>query len=234
MLAFAVALLYVAQDSQHNTLTPQERKEGWTLLFDGKSTEGWLEVTGKPFPAAWRIEDGCLRAVDPGSGYQDIRTTAEFAPAFEFQFDWKIGPKGNSGVKYFVQRIDEWNNAKGRQARARGVEYQLYDDKADPNQPGIKITGSVYDAVAPSATPARPLGEFNHSLIRVQGHHIEHWLNGVKIIDTSLDAPAVLDRVRKEAKKDQLSERSFLSLQNHGTPVWFRDLKVRTLSTAQN
>src|SRR5207247_1821936 len=96
---------------------------GWILLFDGHSAKGWQEVSGLPFPiTTWTIEDGCLRALDPGTGIQDIRTEATFR-SFEFQFDWKVPPDGNSGVKYLVQRTDRWNNKNGLQSRARGLEY---------------------------------------------------------------------------------------------------------------
>ena len=129
-------------------------------------------MTGKPFPAqSWRIEDGCLRAFDAGHGFQDLRTQSEFGKAFEFQFEWKIGRGGNSGVKYFVQKVDDWANAKGRQARARGFEYQLFDDAAEPTHDVRKITGSLYEAVPPMKTVAKPGGKFNRSMIRVSDGH---------------------------------------------------------------
>ena len=228
MLA-AAALTIVLTALEPNTLTPHERSEGWTLLFDGTSTNGWLEVTGKPFPAqSWRIEDGCLRAADPGNGFQDLRTVLEFDSAFEFQFEWKIEKRGNSGVKYLVQYTDEWTNA-----RARGLEYQLFDDDAEPTHDRRKITASLYEAIAPSKAAAHPLGEFNQSMIRVRGTHVEHWLNGEKVVEFETTSPEVRTMLQKAAAKDPgtpLKTRSYLSLQNHGTPVWFRNLKVRRLN----
>src|SRR5487761_2135673 len=98
------------------------------LLFDGKTSDGWVEVTGKPFPPnSWTIEDGCLKTVVRPGGAQDIRTVASFR-SFDLEFDWKVLANGNSGVKYLIQHIDEWNNKLGRQARARGLEYQLADN----------------------------------------------------------------------------------------------------------
>jgi hypothetical protein len=231
MLTFPISLLlFLAAEPPHNALTPAETSNGWILLFDGKSTNGWLEVTGKPFPVqSWRIEDGCLRAFDPGDGYQDLRTVLEFEPAFEFQFEWKIGPKGNSGIKYFVQRVDDWTNAKGRQARARGLEYQLFDDSVENDR--RKITGSLYEALAPEAAGlTKPVGEFNQSMIRVQGSRVEHWLNGSKVVSFDVASPEVQTRTTKEFKGTfRGAARTFLALQNHGTPVWFRDLKVRKI-----
>src|SRR6185437_2819561 len=86
-----------------NTLSQKETADGWVLLFDGHTTAGWREVTGLDFPETWRIEDGCLRALNPGHGYQDIRTEIE-AASFEFRFEWKLEAGGNSGVKYLVQK----------------------------------------------------------------------------------------------------------------------------------
>ncbi len=232
LLAISLAMLVPALEP--NSLTPHERSQGWTLLFDGASTNGWLEVTGKPFPAqSWRIEDGCLRAFDPGNGFQDLRTVLEFDAAFEFQFEWKIAKQGNSGVKYLVQHTDEWTNANGRQARARGLEYQIFDDAAEPAHDRRKITASLYEAIAPSKAAARPLGEFNQSMIRVRGTHVEHWLNGEKMVEFETTSPEVRTMLQKAAAKEEgkaLKTRSYLSLQNHGTPVWFRNLKVRRLN----
>jgi hypothetical protein len=216
-----------------NALTEAEKAQGWILLFDGKSNEGWLEVTGKPFPAqSWRIEDGCLHGVNPGGGMQDLRTAGEFGNSFEFQFEWKIQRGGNSGVKYAVQKIDEWTNSNGRQARARGFEYQLFDDDAEPTHDRRKITGALYESIPPRQAAAKPVSEFNHSMIRVQQGHIEHWLNGVKVVEYAMDSPeaklAIL-RAMGKTPKPATQPGNFISLQNHGSPVWFRGLKVRAL-----
>ncbi len=212
-----------------NTLSEAEKSAGWILLFDGKTTAGWLEVTGLPFPRdSWKIEDGSLRALNPGHGFQDLRS--EIVPgSFEFQFDWKIAPGGNSGVKYLVQKTDRWTNAEGLQARARGLEYQLFDDASDPSLDPRKHCGALYDAIAPSLAAARPAGEFNHSLLVVRGGHVEHWLNGQKVVEFETASPLVHAVLLKLAAGQPTVPRSFLSLQNHGTPAWFRNLKLRRL-----
>jgi hypothetical protein len=153
------------------------------LLFDGKTTNGWLEVTGRPVPdASWTIEDGSLRALNSGHGFQDLRTEAVFR-SFELQFDWKLEKGGNSGVKYQVQKTDRWTNADGLQARARGLEYQLFDDASEPSVDPRKRCGALYDKIAPSSAAARPVGEFNRSVLIVRGAHAEHWLNGVRVVE---------------------------------------------------
>src|SRR5215204_1635932 len=90
-----------ARAAEPNTLTDVERRDGWRLLFDGKTSAGWLEITGKPFPTnCWAVEDGTLKALVRTDGFQDIRTAGSFA-SFDLRFEWKILPRGNSGVKYF-------------------------------------------------------------------------------------------------------------------------------------
>ena len=227
-----LTLAAIAQENP-NQLSSQELAEGWILLFDGETTKDWLEVTGKPFPkSSWRVDNGCLQAVDSGNGLQDLRTVREFGMSYEFQFDWKIAKGSNSGVKYHLQRVDEWTNAEGRQARARGFEYQLFDDAADPTHDRTKITGSLYEEIAPSESPARPIGEFNHSLLRLKDGHVEHWLNGVKVVAfdfSSREGQLAVTRSLGKKPKPVSAPGSFVSLQNHGTPVWFRSLKVHRL-----
>ena len=122
----AVLLLISAQSAvgAENQLTPQEKAGGWRLLFDGRTTDGWLEITGKPFPSnCWTIENESLKAIPRTDGFQDIRTKDTFR-YFEFEFDWMLKADGNSGVKYLVQKVDDWVNKDGRQARAR-IIYSL-------------------------------------------------------------------------------------------------------------
>jgi hypothetical protein len=140
----------IAVGAEPNQLTARERAAGWRLLFDGKTTDGWLEITGKPFPTnCWTIENGCLKAVPRKDGFQDIRTKETFGE-FELEFDWMLQADGNSGVKYFVQKVDEWVNKEGRQARARGLEYQLADNhNADAASAASRVAGSLYSVIAP-------------------------------------------------------------------------------------
>jgi hypothetical protein len=233
----ALLLTFVGRsfaESAVNRLTDEERHAGWRLLFDGKTANGWVEVTGKPFPTnCWTIDDGSLKSIVRSDGAQDIRTTDSFG-SFDLQFDWKLLAGGNSGVKYMVQRVDEWTNKAGRQARARGIEYQLADehhpDAADP----VRRTGSVYSAIAPNPMLAPRLGSFNHSRIVVSKGRIEHWLNGTRVIDAAIDAAEVQkvlrgNRSKKGEPEQPLVEASPISLQNHSSETWFRNIKIRVL-----
>jgi hypothetical protein len=216
----AIAGSLAAPAAELNQLTPAERRDGWRLLFDGTTTAGWQEITGKAFPTnCWTVEDGTLKALVRVDGFQDIRTVETFA-SFDLTFEWKLLAKGNSGVKYLIQRVDEWSNAAGRQARARGLEYQLADDSnADAASDPRRVAASLYSLIAPSPRVAPAIGEYNRSRILVRGNHVEHWLNGVKVVE--FDAGALPDFRRVE--------RTAISLQNHASATWFRNLKIRPL-----
>ena len=204
------------------------------VLFDGKTSDGWVEVTGKPFPPnSWTVEDGCLKTVVRPGGAQDIRTVESFR-SFDLEFDWKVLANGNSGVKYLLQHIDEWNNKLGRQARARGLEYQLADnhgpDAVDPN----RSTASLYSAIAPMPPTTPAVGSFNHSRIVVNGDHVEHWLNGVRVVSFDLNGPEAQKvfvglRKKGEDASTPIQHDTPISLQNHGTEAWFKKLKIRRL-----
>jgi hypothetical protein len=209
----------LARAAGPNELTDAERRQGWRLLFDGKTTAGWQEVTGKPFPSnCWTVEDGSLKALVRTDGFQDIRTVETFG-SFDLEFEWKLLKNGNSGVKYLVQRVDEWTNAAGRQARARGFEYQLADDEnEDAASDPRRVAGSLYSLIAPSPRVRPRIGEFNRSRIVLKGTHVEHWLNGTKVVEFetgAMGAPKV--------------GASPIGLQNHSSEAWFRSIKVRGL-----
>jgi hypothetical protein len=240
MRSATVLLTLIALCPSHaaepNRLTDAERQQGWRLLFDGQSTAGWVEITGKPFPAnCWTIEDGSLKALVRSNGFQDIRTVEVFR-SFDLQFDWKILKDGNSGVKYRIQNADEWTNTEGRQARARGLEYQLADDgNADAASDPRRVAASLYSLIAPSPRIPPRIGEFNRSRLVVNGSHVEHWLNGVKVVEFDVRGPDVQKLLRGYLPKGAppetpLLDASPISLQNHQSETWFRNIKIRVLA----
>ena len=211
--------LSAAENSNH--LTAEEQAAGWTLLFDGVNTRGWLEVTGLPFPTtAWTVEDGCLKAIPNPQGVQDIRTVDSYH-SFELQFEWKILKDGNSGVKYVVQHTDRWQR-KGRngyEARARGLEYQIVDNASGDAKDPTRITASLYSALAPKGAAPKPLGQFNQSRIVVREGHVEHWLNGVKVLECELSQSEVAKvLLEHERPAGHFVRESPICLQNHSTP----------------
>lgn len=227
--AFVCALCVgIAGGAEPNQLTAEERAAGWRLLFDGKTTDGWLEITGKPFPAkCWTIENGCLKASAHKEGVQDIRTARTFRE-FELEFDWMLKADGNSGVKYLVQKVDEWVNQNGRQARARGLEYQLAGDQ-DPDAASSpsRVAGALYSVIAPAPKVAPKIAEFNHSRIVVRGGVVEHWMNGTRVVRFEIAAPEVQKHLRELRKDDgEILLEGPISLQNHSSETWFRNIKI--------
>lgn len=188
----------------------------WKSLFDGRTAEGWLEVTGSEFPAGtWRITDGCLQSIKVAEGgFQDIRTKDVFTD-FDFEFEWRIETGGNSGVKYLIDRVNRWAAAGGTvHARGRGAEYQIADDFTNRDAAGnpLKQCSALYDRIAPSVKATLPAGEFNRSRIVVAGGRVEHWLNGQKTVEYAV-----------------ASRPSPIVLQHHNSAAWFRNLRIRGL-----
>ena len=209
-----------------NQLAPEEKSAGWQLLFDGKTTAGWRGV-GKPaFPAdKWVVEDGWLHALGKGGG--DIITTNQFEQ-FELSWEWKLQEGGNSGVKYFIIE------SRG----AIGHEYQVLDDNKHPDgklAAGKRLTAAYYDVLKTSVpTNLKVPGEINASRIVVKGNHVEHWLNGQKVLEYECGSPEVKAAVAasKFNKTAGFGERvkGHILFQDHGDEVWFRNVKVRDLS----
>ena len=170
-----------------NTLTEQEKQDGWELLFDGQSTEHWRGAHESSFPAqGWEVKDGML-IVQPSDGAEsqnggDIVTNDEYSD-FEFQVDFKLTEGANSGIKYFV--TEAYNSEKS----AIGLEYQLLDDARHPdaklgnNGGDTRTLASLYDLkAAPTDKPARPIGEWNTGVV-VKDNHVTHYLNGTNVLE---------------------------------------------------
>jgi hypothetical protein len=199
-------------------------------LFNGRSPEGWRDAVGGAFPSAsWTVEDGCLKSLVHKPDFQDLRTVDEFLD-FTFDFEWKIAPGGNSGVKYLVDRADAWTprGGTGRNVRARGLEFQLIDDErnADARKDPRHCCGALYGILAPSESAARPAGEWNTARLIVRRPEVEHWINGRRVVRYRLDDPAVFARAAQRKWKPAPGP-SPLALQNHSSEAWFRNLNVQ-------
>lgn len=215
-----------------NILTPQETDQNWKLLFDGTSFDGWRSFRKANVESdRWVIEDGCLhlygRSPERRTG-GDLISTETFAN-FEFAFEWLAAPGVNSGVKYL---IDEYF-APNRAPVSFEYQIQIEEDPAAPRRKPVHSTGALYDMIPPQAGILRPGGSFNESRIIVQGTHVEHWLNGEKVVEFDRAAPAFRELVAKSKfwkwPGFGLNERGHLGLQDHGAEVWFRRLRVRPL-----
>jgi len=205
-----------------NVLTAEERAQGFRLLFDGSTTAGWRTFRGSAPPAGWEVRDGALTRVGPGG---DVVTTEQFE-GFELRLEWKVAPGGNSGVLY---RVTE----EGEETYHSGPEFQVLDD--DAHRDGLSrltAAGSNYGLHASPAGVVRPAGEWNEARIVVDGAHVEHWLNGVKVVEYELGS-SDWERLVAESKFAQWSaygraRRGHVALQDHGDEVAYRSIRIRT------
>ena len=193
----------------------------WISLFDGKTFKNWVDPSTQSPPGdAWTIENGTIKTLNDPKLTEDLFTVESFGD-FEFTFEWKISPGGNSGIKYRIQdhlwlqptqpgeRFEasvERSFAQRTQKRPErgqdyviGFEYQITDDalNRDAKSKPSHAAGALYDMIAPSQAAAKPAGEWNQGRIVVRGKRTEHWLNGIKVVDADLDDPAVLENVKR-------------------------------------
>jgi 3-keto-disaccharide hydrolase len=251
-LAVGASVLPVSQKSSVtplNTLSATEKREGWKLLFDGKTFNGWRSYFETTDPSkGWSIEAGCFKNSKgngrPRSGGGDLMTTELFTD-FDFRFEWSMPPGGNSGVYYLFQErqdkpgIGMYMGDDGRSPV--GFEYQLLDDErhqdALRNGPD-RSTGALYFLVPPNETKRlKPVGEFNESRIVVKGKHVQHWLNGTQIVEYDLGSPALIDAIARSKYKDipgfGVKTKTRILFQDHGDEVRFRNMKIRTLAGSE-
>lgn len=238
----AVALLFqaIAALAAANTLTPQEQAAGWRLLFDGHSTAGWHTYGKKSVTAgSWKIQNGCL-VLPPGNGRPngtggDLVTNAMYTN-FEFEFEWRVGPVGNSGVEYLFTEGEKRtaNFYPGDTGDSPvGFEYQVLDDAPHANNAANRLAASIYSLVTPTGKTLRPVGEFNQGRIVVNGNHVEHWLNGRKVAECELGS-VELQRIIATSKYQHytgvgVKRATPIALQDHGAEVAYRNLKLREL-----
>jgi hypothetical protein len=222
-LAIMAILTLLPSTVQDNTLTEDEKKAGWKLLFDGKTTEGWKGYKKDKVSDGWQIVDGAL-STKGKSG--DICTVEEFAD-FELQIDWKISPGGNSGIMY---RVAETHGAPYE----TGPEYQVLDDEkhGDGKNP-LTSAGSIYAVYPPAKKVVKPVGEWNHTKIVCKGAHVEHWLNNEKVAEAEIGSEDWNAKVAKSkwAKVTSYAKepKGKIDLQDHGDKVEFKNIKILAL-----
>jgi hypothetical protein len=186
--------------------------------FDGKSLSAWTTLDGKPVTQGWEVIDGVIHLKKDGKRAGHIVTAQEFGD-FTLSFEWKIAPRGNSGIKYHVRSYG---------GKILGCEYQVYDDEAAKKVQTKNSAGALYDLYEPSpAKKLKPAGEYNTARIVVRGNSIEHWLNGEKIVSATIGDEEWKRRVAASKFNDvsdfSLQPRGKLMLTDHGSEVWYRN-----------
>jgi len=226
-----------------NTLTEQERAEGWILLFDGKTFNGWRGLGRDTIPEGhWVIEDSAIKKMpsrevplqkdgQPLKG-GDIMIIRSFEN-FELYLEWKISPAGNSGIKYNVS--EEMSASYPPKYAALGFEYQILDDERHPDakRGANRTAAALYDLIAPEGKKLKSIGEFNTARIVFSGNHGEHWLNGVKVLEYELGSPQMEAFLAASKYRNTQGfgnkRKGHIVLQDHTDAVWFRNIKIREL-----
>lgn len=232
------ALFTCSLHAQHNTLIKKEKKQGWKLLFDGKTTNGWVGVFKDKFPEkGWKVENGELIVLKSDGGEStnggDIVTT-ELYSDFELMLEVKLTPGANSGVKYFVDPAQPPVSGKS----ALGLEFQILDDERHPDaklgRNGNRTIGSLYDLItADTNKKPSPIGEWNKVRIVSKNNQIEHWLNGQLVVKYTRGSQEFKDLIAISKYADKpgfgLCKEGYILLQDHGDEVHYRNIKIRRL-----
>lgn len=228
-----------------NTLTEKEKADGWMLLFNGETLEGWRGLGRETLPEShWIIEEEAIKKVadkdvplqEDGQPLEgcDLMTIQTFEN-FELSLEWKISPGGNSGIKYNVS--EEMSTAHPPDNAALGFEYQILDDEKhlDALLGKDRTAAALYDLIAPENKILKPVDAFNSARIVLRGYHGEHWLNGVKVLEYDLNTPE-MDKLIQGSKYREIpgfaqKRKGHIVLQDHANAVWFRNIKIRILNS---
>lgn len=242
-IAFAIGVLYscgspkVASsvNTQPNTLTSEEKKDGWQLLFDGTTTTGWHTYGYGMVGKGWVVDNGTLH-LDvatkndwPKNESKDILTDDEYEN-FHFKADWKVAPNSNSGIIFLVKE----DKQKYPATYQTGPEMQVLDNNGHPDAKIIKHrAGNLYDLISSSSEPVKPVGEWNTAEIVLNKGKLDFYLNGVHIINTRMWDDNWSKLVAGSKFKSMPDFAKFrkgrIALQEHGEEVWFRNVKIRKL-----
>ena len=201
-------------------------KNEWTVLFDGTTTDTWRGFQRQDFPVdGWKIENGALKAI-VGGDQCDIITKEKFGD-FVLEVEWRVSPGGNSGIFY---RATEdypavWHSAP---------EMQVLDDSLHHDGQNTKTSaGSLYGLIAPINKILVPVGEYNKAKVIAKGNHIEHWLNGAKILEYEFGSEELRSLIADSKFKDfsgfAKAKEGYIALQHHGEEVWFRNIRIKSL-----
>lgn len=231
LVALLFTLCIIDTTAQDNTLSKKEQKDGWKLLFDGKTTTGWRNFNANTIGKAWKIDDNALHldnSVTTREDRGDIMTAGEFEN-YEFSIDWKIDSCGNSGIIFNVVE-----DPKYRAVWHTGPEMQVLDNTCHPDAKIEKHrAGDLYDLIKSSKETVKPAGQWNTAKIVSNKGKYEFWLNGYKAVEFTMH-DAAWDALVAGSKFKNMADfgkatKGHIALQDHGDKVWYRNIKIREI-----
>ena len=209
------------------------QKSKWITLFDGSSTDKFRGYNMQSFPdSAWKIEDGAL-VTQTGVPNIDL-VTKDAYKNFELVLDWKVSQGGNSRIFFHMKESLTHESGNGNSPNwLDNYEMQILDDIGFNDTAAIRSAGSLYDLIVPRNKHLKPVGEYNHAKLIVKSHHVEHWLNGNKVVEYEMGS-LKMNKLLKESKFSSnpnygKSPDGLIMLQHHGQKVWFKNIRVRRL-----
>jgi hypothetical protein len=226
-LIASTVLFFSFQEGKDNKLTKAEKNAGWKLLFDGQSMKGWRTFKSKA-ANSWEVKGDELHCkgsvTDKSDKRSDLITTGQYGN-FELTIDWKISKAGNSGIMYHVTEKED-------ASYLTGPEYQLIDDEGFPEKlEEWQKTAADYAMYTTTSRPTKPVGEYNNTKIIFNKGHVEHWLNGVKVLEFEAWTDDWNKRKAtgkwKEAKSYGKAKTGYICLQDHGSEIWFKNIKIK-------
>ncbi len=237
--SFCIAAMLISLQSAGqglNTLSKKEKKDGWALLFNGKDFTGWRQCNATQMAKNWVIEDGAMKVFtaegkNPGQGSGgDILYAVKKFKNFKLSVDWKVSKMGNSGIFFSVREVP------GQAIYYAAPEIQVLDNvDATDNKLPSHLAGSLYDMIAADPKTVKPAGEWNNIVIRVNNGKVTHTQNGVKVVEYEMWTPKWDEMVAKSKFKtfpgftEGIAKEGYIGLQDHGYPIWFRNIKIREL-----
>jgi hypothetical protein len=217
------------KNSGSNTLTKKEKKDGWQLLFDGKTTAGWHGFNMKIFPDCWAVEDGSLTMNTSGSAESLDILTSKMYRDFALSLEYKLTKAANSGIIYQIAE-----DPKYKFPYETGPEFQVIDDQNWPDTlESWQINGANYAMYPPLVQPSKSLGEWNQLFLVVKGNSVTQILNGEVVVKYEKNSDE-WNKLRNSGKWTAFPDwgkfdEGYISLQNHGTKVWYRSIKIKEI-----
>lgn len=236
VLLLAAVLFAGTAFAQVNQLSKKEKKEGWVLLFNGKDFTGWRQCNGTAMPANWVIEEDAMKVLigegkQPGQGANgDILFSDKKFKNFELTIDWKASKMANSGIFYYVREVP------GKPIYYAAPEIQVLDNAdATDNKVASHLAGSLYDIIAADPKTIHPAGKWNTCVIKVKDGAATITMNGTEVVKYTHWTPEWDKMVANSKFKsfegwtEGIAKEGYIGLQDHGYPVWFRNIKIREL-----